>query len=428
MRLLFAALLFACACTRSEASPPASTQSPPPAPPPPSASAPSALASAPSAAPRYPFDRTHSPIDAAIVAELSAIAKRGPSLRSGAFAKVGDSITASGDFVRCFASSELPELGDRGELLPLLERFRSSFTRDSEAAKIGWSAWQLLAGVPPPLELEFRASSPRFALVQLGTNDIEIGQIHHFADRLWDAIDWLVDRGVIPILFTIPPRRDRESAAIWVPRYNAVIRGVAQARRVPLVDYHRELLRLPGAGLGKDGIHPTTYHGPKGRNACDLGPEGLRHGYNLRNLLALEALDRAARGLEGERLDPSVPGLAAEGSLEQPQRVSSLPFVELVRFPASGRLSSYAGCAGAREAAGPEQVFRIESSRAITLRAFGFDRAGEVDLYLLSEPRPEACRARAERVLEARLGPGWHTLVLEASVPEAETLVVLLAE
>src|SRR5690606_35465773 len=142
-------------------------------------------------------------------------------------------------------------------LRPVVAHFRDSFARTSQAARIGWSAWQTLSGTPSPLARELAATEARFALVQFGTNDIEIGKLHHFADKLFDVVDFAIARGTIPIVFTIPPRRDRKDAAIWVPRYNAVIRGIAQARQVPLVDYHREMLRLPGVGLGKDGIHPS---------------------------------------------------------------------------------------------------------------------------------------------------------------------------
>ena len=355
------------------------------------------------------------------MASIRAIAAKNPKLNARAFAKVGDSVTYSDDSLRCFASTQRTRVPP--ELVPLVERFRPAhvFERESDSARIGWSAWQALSGSPSPLERELMAIAPRFALVQYGTNDIEIGQLHHYADRMFDIVDFLSERGVVPILFTIMPRRDRAAAAVWVPRYNAVIRGIAQARRVPLVDYHREIEKLPGAGLGKDGIHPTTYHGSLGRNACDLGEDGLRHGYNLRNKLALEALDRASRALEGEVLD-SAPG--ADRS-----RVMTFPHVDTPTFPQAGKLDGYSGCGAERAAEGPERVYRVDVDRPIALRALGFDRNGEVDLYLLSAADdPRSCRASGARVLEAQLSPGTHYLVLEASSPSAQTLLVLLAD
>jgi hypothetical protein len=188
-----------------------------------------------------------------------------------------------------------------------------------------------------------------------------------------------------------------------VPRYNAVIRGIAQARQIPLVDYHREMIGLPGAGLAKDGIHPTTFHGDLGRNACDLGARGLEHGYNLRNLLALEALDRAKRALDGAAADQTPTPAQGSGTRDDPWRVTELPFVDAPRF--GDRL---------------EVFYRLGLKRSVSLRAMGFDRRGEVDLRL-----PEQ---KAERILKARLEPGDHVLTLAARDSGAETLLVLLAD
>jgi hypothetical protein len=54
----------------------------------------------------------------------------------------------------------------------------------------------------------------------------------------------------------------------------------------------------------------------------------------------------------------------------------------------------------------------------------GFDRRGKVDLQLAAG---ETCQ-RAERVLEARLEPGMHQLVLQASATDADTLIVMLVD
>lgn len=405
--LLVALALAHAACAKSDAAPARVERSPLPSQPP----QPVVLAD-PSPAPpgpiRYPFDRSHSPIDAVVSERLRAIASKNPALRANTFAKVGDSVTASGDSLHCLASRDRTLLGEHTALGTVLERFRESpadpFRRESHAARVGWSAWIAAAGAPSPLAREISAISPRFALVQFGTNDIEIGQLHYFADRLFDIVDVAIERGVIPILFTIMSRRDRVDRAIWVPRYNAVIRGIAQARQVPLVDYHRELAGLRGAGLAKDGIHPTTYIGDLGRNACDFRPPGLEHGYNVRNLLALEALGRAGAALEGAALDPVSPAPRGSGTPADPWRIEALPFADFPRFDGRDRV-----------------VYELALARSTSLRAMGFDRGGEVDLEL-------GAGQRAERILEARLEPGAHRIVLTARKTAAETLFVALAD
>jgi hypothetical protein len=374
----------------------------------------SAAPPAPSAArlpARYPFNRTHSPIDANVARRLREIAARDPSLRADVFAKIGDSMTASDDFMRCFARPEL-ELGEHAALLPVIERFRAtdSFRRRSEAARIGWSAWQVLEGNPAPIERELTAIRPRFALVQFGTNDLELGKMKHFALRLLDLTESLIQRGVIPILFTIPRRKDSLERDIWVPRYNAVVRLIAQSRQVPVVDYHRELLRLPGQGMAKDGIHPSTYKGARGRNGCALHSEGLRHGYNLRNLLSLRALERALHTLSdaGKPLDP------APGSSDA-MRIAELPAVDARRAIPRARADTHHGCSDVPPALDHELVYTVELSRRTALRATVF-AAGNAETALVLQRRsaPQGCVSTGRETIATPVPPGSYDLVVRA--------------
>lgn len=260
---------------------------------------------------KYPPDRDQSPITEFVAHNLRRIAARNPDLHDDRFIKVGDSITVSGNFLYCF-SGEHVDLGAHAALEKALLHFHAGaeagvdpFARQSEAAGVGWSAFQALDGKPPVLLAEEAALDARFAVVMFGTNDMEMGKPTRFSRDLWRIVDRLLKRGVIPILSTIPPRGDRRDRNALVPDYDAVIRRLAEARQIPLVDYHRALLGAPHHGLGHDGIHPSVYKGPLGRTPCDLGPTGLRHGFNLRNFLTLQALDRAWRALHtGKALDP----------------------------------------------------------------------------------------------------------------------------
>lgn len=361
-------------------------------------------------APYYPLERVHSPITPGTQRWLRTIAAKARGAQRWSFAKVGDSITYSDDSYRCFARPPT-NLGEHAELATTLQRFASveagvsPFSRESQAAQIGWSAWQVLSGSPPPLQQELDAAHPRIAFVQFGTNDIEIGALHHFADQLWNIIDFLTDRGVVPILFTIPPRQDKAAAAVWVPRYNAVIRGIAQASRAPLVDYHRALLALPGQGLGKDGIHPTTYHGPRGRDGCDLSAEGLRHGYNLRNLLVLEALTRVDRALRGEA--------APDSEAEVSAAPTHPPLVKVVRLEAgSGKVDDYA-CRESKPARGRELQIEFSLSSPAQVNVFGFDRVAETELYLLRASSATDCIRADPRRITTKLDAGRYFLAVD---------------
>ena len=378
-----------------------------------------------------------------MVANLRRIRARAPQLRDSVFAKVGDSVTHSGYFLHCLGRPPA-RLGEHAELLPTWERFlhgdaagTNPFCRESQAAHIGWSSYKVLEGPVSPLQREVSQILPRFALVMFGTNDIEVGSLHHFANSMFDIVDWLIGRGVIPILFTIMPRDDGPKPSAAVPRYNAVIRGLAQGRQVPLVDYHHELLSLPGHGLVSDGVHPSAYRGRLGRDACDFSPQGLRHGFNLRNLLALQALHRVSRILTDPAAAPEPEGepLAGTGTAQDPFLVDQLPFVDARAVSGGPDTSPHAGpCPSARPATGPRLFYRMTIRKQTTVWAIGFDRGGvEVDLGLLRGlPGASRCLKHHSRVIVAMLQPGTYTLAMspvtraDGGAGRGESLLALL--
>lgn len=369
----------------------------------------------------YRYGRPHSPLSAGVVQQLRRVAARNPELEPNVFAKVGDSVTESPHALACFARGP-DELGEHTALAAVIEFFRGGdaagsnpFARSSRAAHSGWSAWQALA-YDAPLRLEVEAIAPRYALVQFGTNDVQIGSLHFFADRLWDIADWLQARGVIPIFFTIMPRFDATPARQRVAWYNAAIRAVAAAQHTPLVDLHGALSALPGGGLASDGIHPSVYRGARGPDACALTRAGLRYGFNVRNLLALEALDRVRRVLtELPALDDPEP-LPGSGSAEDPFVVRQLPLVSARSIAGTGNIERYEGCGAERATPGPEHWYRIELDRPRTLRVIGFDRDGaELDLVLLGKDGdPRRCLASGRRSLLASVPAGSYRLVIDA--------------
>jgi hypothetical protein len=372
----------------------------------------------------YAYGRTHSPLSAGTVQRLLRLLARNTEGQPDVFAKVGDSVTASPHALGCFARGP-DELGEHVALKGLIERFRTGdaggsnpFARTSRAARSGWSAWQVLAA-GAPLSTEIAEIAPRYALVQFGTNDVQIGSLHHFADRLWEIVELLHDRGVIPILFTIMPRYDPGEAPRRVPWYNAAIRAVATAHRTPLIDLHGALSKLPGGGLSSDGIHPSVYRDARGPDACALTAAGLGYGFNVRNLLALEALDRVTRVLASEAAldEPSV--LAGSGSAADPFVVPSLPLVSARSAPArdADTISHYRGCKTRRPTPGGEHWYRLDLPRSSTVRAIGFDRGGaDLDLVLLDRHAdPKRCLAAGQRMLLTHLAAGTYHLVIDAA-------------
>lgn len=374
--------------------------------------------------PVYPFDREHSPLGPAAVENLRAIAARDPSAAPDVFAKVGDSITVSRSFLDCFDGQSV-DLGPYGDLEATRAHFAagdaagtSPFSRVSEAATVGWSVQAALRGEPSPLVRELTALGPRYAVVMFGTNDIENGAPNTYFAQMRTLVDTLIGRGVVPILSTIPPRDDRAASDLQVPLYNGVVRGLAQSRQVPLVDLHRALSALPDHGLGPDNLHPSAAPG----GACVLTEAGLRGGYNVRNRLTLQALDRARGALEAAAApDPEGPLRPGDGSAESPFAIDLLPFVEVrdTRTATTRRLDTYVGCASQADESGPEHLYRLDLLADQTVHAVVLDGDGvDVDLHLVVDPaEANTCLARHDRALDADLGPGTWFFVVDTFVP-----------
>lgn len=236
----------------------------------------------------YARGKLHSDLDEDVVANLRAVraSNRGDAK---ALVKVGDSITFSPGFLRCLGTVAVsdPELEETRTFFS-----RASWERQSLASTVGWHTWQPLEGSPSPLDREIDAMRPAYAVVMLGTNDTYAGSAPRFARDLRRVVDALVGRGIVPVVSTIPHRASATANAA-VPAMNSAVRSVAAAAKVPLVDYHLALEEVPGHGLSRDGVHPFS----AGSSACDFSANGNRGGYNVRNRVTLEALDRVRRAL-----------------------------------------------------------------------------------------------------------------------------------
>lgn len=248
----------------------------------------------------------HSAMTPRVIARLRAVLASSRNARD-AFVKIGDSNTANPSFLTCFAGKD-HRLGDHADLEETRRFFasrrvegRTSFDRVSLSATAGWITRQPLAGAWSPLLREVAAVEPAFAVVMLGTNDNRVNGMDAFVEALPRVVDALLARGVVPLLSTVPPRDDTPGASGRVPAYNRVIRALARSREIPLMDLHAALAPLPKHGLVADGVHLASAWKSGAPRACWLTADGLRHGMNMRNLVVLQALDRARRFLvEGQ--------------------------------------------------------------------------------------------------------------------------------
>lgn len=207
---------------------------------------------------------------------------------SGYVAQFGDSITYSMAFWSPIDWDEPQQYLPGDDPLPATPagtRWRDAI--DGERNKgpehgnySGWTVKDLLAAVDGVLERQ----EPEIALIMIGTNDISGGSVpDSYQADLEAVVKKCIGAHCIPILNTIPPRRDRSAA---VDKVNTIVRQVAQQYGTPLVDYHAEITRLrpgdswQGTLIADDGVHPTA-----GRTNV-YGEDNLKvSGYALRNWL-----------------------------------------------------------------------------------------------------------------------------------------------
>ncbi|RMF52479.1 MAG: hypothetical protein D6749_04820 [Chloroflexota bacterium] len=255
-------------------------------------------------------DATPAPLSIAsnsgLISGVSATARqiflRGQALgnRAHVFTRVGDSITASPYFLTPLSSGNYDLGAYQNELWDTL-RFSSSFGDASLAAGNGWGADRILqngfnapevCGDEPPLVCEYRIRKPAVALIMIGTNDSGGVDPAVYERNLSRIVEISIEMGVIPVLSTIPPKLNDAWNGERALQWNRIIKNVAQRYDVPLMDYWLALQNAPNYGLSEDGIHPSA---PPDGNTARFTPEGLRYGYTIRNLVALQALDALRR-------------------------------------------------------------------------------------------------------------------------------------
>lgn len=361
--------------------------------------------------------------------------------------KVGDSISAGHEFMSCFETEtfSLSAVG-YGDLVPAHAWFletdvggTSSYARRGFAAVASKTADWALRGTPPPVEQELLALNPRYALLMYGTNDMGYGGFDASAavkfpwmyENIVELVDWIVARGVIPILYSIPPYTGQyPELRDLISSWNVVLRAVAEGRQLPFVDYYSEMLQLPDYGLRSDGVHPSADY----ISLCNFDAEtGLIWGYNLRNLLSLQALDRvwqvttttpARDAWDGA----GAPALAGSGTPASPRVVDSLPFAELrdLRGGASSALGSYGGGCGVT-LSGADVVYRVDLPSPTRLRVMALHASGvDVDVAWLTSTSAGSCVSAGDVMLRGTFAAGTHYFALDAPSAADEGEVVFL--
>jgi len=142
--------------------------------------------------------------------------------------------------------------------------------------------------------------NPETALIMFGTNDLHSLELDEYTEKMRYVVQKCLDNGTIVILSTIPP----QSGFVKKSKvFSEAIRKIARDFKIPLTDYHAEILKrrpkdwdgsmnkfskwkgydVPTL-ISRDGVHPG--HPVKYRD--DYSEKALNHnGFSLRNYLVL---------------------------------------------------------------------------------------------------------------------------------------------
>lgn len=206
-----------------------------------------------------------------------------------AFSKVGDGEISAAWFLTDFdLGPEFYDLGSYSDLETTIDYFAGSFSWQGMAAHRGFNAQRVLdpALADPnfcepdetPLDCEIRLNHPSFALISMGTN--QVWQPEEFEAGMRQIIETLIEHGVVPVLSTKADNLEGDG------RINLTIAHLAVEYDLPLWNFWSTVQSLPGHGLQKDDEHLTYYPN------IFTGPEAMKHAWPVRNLSALQLLER----------------------------------------------------------------------------------------------------------------------------------------
>ena len=241
--------------------------------------------------------------------------------RKGTFAHFGDSITVTLAFWT-------PLLYKRTNASPEMEaafQLVNSYVakecwRDWKGAEYGNTGMMTIRWAFDNIDKWLEKLNPEVALIMFGTNDLNsLGQ-DEYETKTRTVVQKCLDNGTVVILSTIPPRHGFvEKSAVFA----GSVRKIAHDMKVPLTDYHAEILkRRPDDWDGalekfkefegydvptliaRDGVHPGH---PKAYRD-DYSEEALRLcGFSLRNYLTLMKYAEVIQKLELTSSEAPVP-------------------------------------------------------------------------------------------------------------------------
>ncbi len=208
----------------------------------------------------------------------------------GYVAQLGDSITYSMAFWAGLQwgdpSAHIPDDGLPKQ--PASNKWGKTIKgfRDKGGGNGNYSGWRI-GNLLKVVDGIIAKKKPEVALIMIGTNDVRGNKVPDGYEKGLDTvITKLIAANCVPIISTIPPMRGKKEG---VDGANVIIKKLAEKHKIPLIDYHAEIMKRAGDNwdgtlISKDGVHPS---GPAKGGFTE---ENLKKsGYSLRNYLSLLA-------------------------------------------------------------------------------------------------------------------------------------------
>jgi lysophospholipase L1-like esterase len=218
----------------------------------------------------------------------------------GAFAHFGDSITDSRAFWTSLKWRRDAMPPDMEQAYNLVKGHMQDGCWDQKGAQFGNEGGQTAQWALQRVDAWLRDLNPETALIMFGTNDLNNIGVEKYEAQARELVRKCLANGTVVILSTIPPRDRFEAKS---SQFADAIRKLARELKVPLTDFHADILKRRPADwdgaldkfaeyegydvptlIARDGVHPSN---PKQYSAA-YSPEALNSsGFSLRNYLAL---------------------------------------------------------------------------------------------------------------------------------------------
>ena len=193
---------------------------------------------------------------------------------------IGDSITEYKGFWTPVGGTvkECPKTIDLEKVKKYVKRECWDLKGEKNGNKKGWTVKQASNRGP------IRRINPEVVILLLGANDARVGgpEKDKYEERMLKIIDACLEKGTIVIITTLSPFKEKQDE---VAAYNKVVHKMAEARKLPVIEFYDEWMKLAGSkwqDLLDDDVHPT-WSGTE-----DWSKDGLLNsGYSLRNYVTV---------------------------------------------------------------------------------------------------------------------------------------------